>query len=193
MRDSAIACCMLQLPLLGRAALQDSDSKDKKPEKKARTKITPLELVAYCGLYCGSCDIYQERIGNSGRELKKVLDALEFDQISKQVPGLEDYDKFYKVLNNIIMFFGQCQGCQKGGGNPSCEIRNCCRQKGYDTCAECESFPCEKIQPMLDSYPPMKDDIKDIQKMGMEKWSQKQQKKVDEGYRYSDYSIKKEK
>jgi hypothetical protein len=59
-------------------------------------EVQPFELAAYCGLYCGAWDIYQKRIGQSGKELEKVLDAYRFNEIATQVAGLEDYETFYK-------------------------------------------------------------------------------------------------
>ena len=186
-RKSAMVCCMANLPISGYGFLKKSH-----PEKKA-TDVNPVELAAYCGIYCGACDIYQKRISKAGNELKKVLDALEFESFATQVPGLQNYDTFYKTLDTLIMFFGQCAGCPKGGGPPQCLIRACCREKGYQTCAECDSYPCEKVKYIVDAYPPSKDNIKEIKDIGLEKWSQKQQKMVDEGFRYSDYPKEKKK
>lgn len=177
---STMACCLLNIPFLTKVLPNDESS------KMTETDVNSLELVTYCGLYCGACDIYQKRISQSGNDLKKVLDALDFSSFSNQVPGLEDYDAFYKVLNTLITLFGQCPTCQKGGGPPQCPIRDCCREKDYETCAECSSFPCEKVKYIVDSYPPAKDNILQIREIGLEKWSQKEQEKVNKGFRYSD-------
>jgi hypothetical protein len=184
-RKSAIVCCLANIPFTNYGLTRNS------LQEKAESSINPVELAAYCGIYCGACDIYQKRISQAGNDLKKVLDALEFESFAKQVPGLENYDTFYKTLNALIMFFGQCLGCQKGGGPPQCQIRACCKEKGYKTCAECDSYPCEKVKYIVDSYPAAKDSIMEIKTNGLEKWSQNQQEKVDKGFRYSDY--KKEK
>ncbi len=39
---------------------------------------------------------------------------------------------------------------------------------------------------ILDHYPSVKDNLLEIKTSGLEAWSQKQQKRVDEGLRYSD-------
>lgn len=176
---SAMVCCMMNIPFASKGFPKSETPRMTGPD------ANPVDLAAYCGLYCGACDIYQKRISQAGNDLKKVLDAYDFNEIANQVPGFEDYEAFYKVLNTIITFFGQCQGCQKGGGPPQCEIRNCCREKGYQTCAECSSFPCDKVKYMLDSYPGLKENMDEIKKIGLEKWCQKQQEKVDKGFRYS--------
>jgi len=188
LRKSTLACCLANfIPVLGYGFTKSS------LQEKTESDVNPVELAAFCGLYCGACDIYQKRISKAGNELKKVLDALEFESFASQVPGLENYGAFYKTLDTLIMFFGQCAGCQKGGGPPQCQIRACCREKGYQTCAGCDSYPCEKVKYIVDGYPGSKDNIMDIRKNGLERWSQNQQKKVSEGFRYSDYQKEKKK
>ena len=102
-RTSAIACCLANVPFATDTLISDKKAKVKGPG------INPSELVSFCGLYCGACDIYQKRILKSGKELKKILDAYNFKEIAKQVPGLENYEAFDKVLNIMITFFGQCR------------------------------------------------------------------------------------
>ena len=185
-RKSFAACCLANIPVAGYGLAK----KDKLG--KAASEVNPVELAAYCGIYCGACDIHQERISKAGNELKKVLDAMEFESFANQVPGLQNYDTFYKTLNTLITFFGQCAGCQKGGGPPECQIRTCCQEKKYQTCAECDSYPCEKVKYIVDSYQPSQANIKEIRDIGLEKWSAKQQEMVDQGFRYSDYRKKTE-
>ena len=145
-----------------------------------------IELATYCGLYCGACDIYQKRIGQHGGELKRILDAYKFDEFAHLVPGLEDYKTFDKTLGTIVTFFGQCPNCQNGGGDPECKIRKCAKEKEYRSCVDCPSIPCDKFDLILGSNPRLRDDLKDIKEVGLDKWCQDQQVKVDKGFRYSD-------
>ena len=180
-RKSSITCCLACMPFAA-----DTLFAEEKKDAKKKTGANPSELVANCGLYCGACDIYQKRILKSGKELKKILDGYNFKEIAKQVPGLQDYEAFERVLNMMIAFFGQCPGCKKGGGDPRCEIRICSNQKKYATCAECPSMPCEKLK-KVDST----EFLKDIKKMGLKKWAQKQNEKVEKGFWYSEYLLEK--
>jgi hypothetical protein len=45
----------------------------------------------------------------------------------------------------------RCTGCGKEGFrevHPACKIHSCaCVKHGYETCADCKDFPCEKIRP----------------------------------------------
>lgn len=176
---SAMFCCVVGFPFNFEGISKGNSSNSRGFDVK------PTELATYCGLYCGLCDIYQKRIGQSGKELKKLLDAYKFSEFASQLPGFEDFGIFYKVLNNIITFFGQCEGCQKGGGDPQCQVRLCCRERGYQTCAECPSVPCEKLK-AIGILPFTKENLQKIKKIGYEKWCQKQQEMVNKGLRHSD-------
>lgn len=177
-RDSAVVCCMASLPF----SLEGSSTAIAQDQEG--TAMKPTELGTYCGLYCGACDIYQKRIGKSGNELKKVLDSYNFGEMTAQIPGFEDYETFYKILNNLISFFGDCPSCRKGGGDPACKVRICAKEKGYQTCAECPSMPCDKIKDM-GLLPYVEGNLKEINKIGYEAWCQKQQERVNQGFRYS--------
>ena len=181
MCKSVLLCSAMGAPTLVNSEVKKTGNKDEKSDVK------PVDLASYCGLYCGACDIYQKRIGNSGKELKEVLDAFGFANWANQVPGLEDYETFEKVLTNIMAMFGACPTCYKGGGDPACKIRICAKEKGYKTCAECDSFPCEKLKQLQDSYPNVTENIKKIKEIGLEMWAEKQQEKVDNGFRLSTY------
>jgi hypothetical protein len=56
----------------------------------------------------------------------------------KRCPGV----KFYK-----------CEGCRTQKGQvfkfPVCKTYECVTTKGYDFCYECENFPCEMLQPIV--------------------------------------------
>ncbi|MGE5530349.1 MAG: DUF3795 domain-containing protein [Patescibacteria group bacterium] len=44
----------------------------------------------------------------------------------------------------------KCDGCYHVSGrkaDPDCPVRPCCREKGYITCAECPSYPCNLLEP----------------------------------------------
>lgn len=179
-RKSTMVCCLANIPFAA-STLYGEDKK-----KVIKSGVKPGELVAYCGLYCGACDIYQKRISKSGKDLKKVLNAYNFKEIAKQVPGLEDYEAFDRTLTTIIAFFGQCLCCKRGGGDPGCKIRICCKEKGFKTCAECPSVPCEKLE-KVDSF----EFLTEIKEVGLEKWAYKQKAKVAKGFRACDYILEK--
>jgi len=108
-------------------------------------------LVAYCGLYCGDCHGYQQKIQDLARDLRKELRQTKYknfaDFMAEQKFGevFKDYDKCYEVLGSMIKY--RChKGCRSGGGNPFCAIRKCCVKNKYTGCWECAEFEsCSKL------------------------------------------------
>ena len=149
-------------------------------------KTDPVKLTTFCGLYCGACDIYQKRISIAGGELKKILKGLDFSEIAAQIPGFEKYEAFDETLSNLIAFFGSCPTCRNGGGPPTCAIRSCAKEKGFQTCAGCNEFPCDKLSFITEGYPEAEENLRTIREIGVEKWAQSQQERVEQGFRYSD-------
>lgn len=109
------------------------------------------ELIAYCGLYCGDCHGYQQRVPDLARDLRKELRQTKYKKfaafISKEKfgEGFKEYDACYEVLGAMVKF--RChKGCRGGGGNPWCPIRKCAQKKQLDGCWECGEFAdCDKL------------------------------------------------
>jgi len=142
----------------------------------------PKNLVGYCGLYCGACGIYQGRIKQAVENLRKVIGVYGFDKIASELanwePAFKHYAEFEEVLDGFVKFFGDCPGCVAGGGDPSCVVRECCKQKAYATCAECvEMGTCEKVQ-----RHGALEELRKIKTIGIDKWAEEMQKKVEAGY-----------
>ena len=88
------------------------------------------ELMAPCGLYCGTCGVYiSNRDGN---------------------------EKFREVMGNL---YGtkpeetRCLGCMQPDPPrelyyfcKSCAIRDCVRGRGFYSCHQCGEWPCEHIK-----------------------------------------------
>ena len=146
----------------------------------------PKNLVGFCGLYCGACGIYQRKIKEAVENLRSVITAYGFDKVmpelAKWEPSFQHYPEFESVMNGLTKLFGECPGCIGGGGDPECAVRQCAKQKGYATCAECDAMEtCEKVQ----KYGPKAlEGLRKIKTVGVDKWVEEMQKKVDSGYCY---------
>jgi hypothetical protein len=92
--------------------------------------IRNKDLMAPCGLYCGTCGVY--------------------------IATRDKNEKFKAVMGKL---YGtkpeetECCGCmQKDPPEKlysfckSCEIRNCVRIKGYYSCHQCSEWPCDMIR-----------------------------------------------
>ncbi|MFC1938937.1 DUF3795 domain-containing protein [Chloroflexota bacterium] len=110
------------------------------------------DLITYCGLYCGDCHGYQQKVPDLARDLRKELRKSKYkkfaDAISTNSFGqaFQNYDKCYEVLGAMVRF--RChKGCRAGGGPPFCKIRKCCQKKNMLGCWECSEFEsCDKLE-----------------------------------------------
>lgn len=145
--------------------------------------MKPEDLITYCGVYGGNCARWCEY--TVFRDLANVfaewLDAQGYQRWMPAHVKEFDYNEFRKGLD----FLGNddswlvCRKCCKGGdGNPECEIRICCHDRGLALCFECPDFPCDRI----------KEDERMIQRaeeyknLGKEKWLKRQIEKAKQGF-----------
>lgn len=141
-------------------------------------------LVGYCGLYCGACGIYQGTIKQRVEQLRDIIKRYGFDkfmpELAKWEPAFKHYKEFESVLDGLVKLFGSCPGCLGGGGDPDCKVRECAKQKGYTTCAECdEAFACEKLKSYLH-----KEALERVREIGVASWAEEMNEKVKSGFSY---------
>ena len=77
---------------------------------------------AYCGLYCGACDVLQANLRGTVEKL-----AAE-----------------WKMTADELL----CHGCRTEVAAVfcrDCTFRACARRKGLEFCAECADYPCEAL------------------------------------------------
>jgi hypothetical protein len=81
-----------------------------------------------------------------------------------------------------------CKGCRTQKGQvknfPICKTYQCIQEKGFNFCYECNDFPCEKLQPILnfEIFFPHNSKIYNllmIQKLGLTKWNEICEEKSD--------------
>lgn len=105
-------------------------------------------LLAYCGLFCGDCAGYSGEIAQSARELKAVMERYKFDQTAKHLfsSELKDYPAFCDMLDFIMGLKCPAPCRERADGTTTCDIRKCCRMKGYYACHECADFEmCDRL------------------------------------------------
>ena len=113
------------------------------------TAVKSHNLIAYCGLYCGDCFIYQGKIADLARDLRKELRKSKFERfantISKFFKPYRHYETTYEVLGLMVRL--RCKRtCRSGGGPPSCKIRDCCTKKEIEGCWQCGEFEeCKRL------------------------------------------------
>ncbi|MBO3809072.1 MAG: DUF3795 domain-containing protein [Candidatus Brockarchaeota archaeon] len=143
-----------------------------------------LHLVAYCGLYCGLC-AQRRRIPQQALQLQQTLHEEGFDDFFQYVPEMrETFPVFWQFLQSLAKM--DC-ACRTGvGGPPDCKIRGCAIQKHVEVCPQCEQYPCKHIQALAEHYPTLIQDGKRLQKIGLEKWVEEQERRAKRGFTYAD-------
>jgi hypothetical protein len=100
------------------------------------------KLISCCGLNCATCDARIATIANDD-ELRKV--TAEKWKVMFNAPELT-----YEMIN--------CTGCREEGVKFShcyeCEIRNCAKAKGLETCGQCSELEACNIIASIHKYVP---------------------------------------
>jgi len=85
-----------------------------------------------------------------------------------------------------------CQGCRQNKGQiskfPVCKTYECVMSKGHKFCHECDEFPCEMLQPIVnfEIFTPHNSKVYNslmIKKLGLVKWNQICEEKSDLYYK----------
>lgn len=100
------------------------------------------KLIACCGLNCSTCEARIATIKND-------------DELRKETA--EKWKTLYNVPDMSPAMIN-CTGCREEGvklGHWSmCPIRNCSKEKGYETCGECKELEtCDIISGVLKFSP----------------------------------------
>ncbi|MFH2064207.1 MAG: DUF3795 domain-containing protein [Pseudomonadota bacterium] len=93
-------------------------------------EIRNRELMAPCGLYCGTCGIY--------------------------IANRDNNEKFKTVMGNLYGLKPEqmeCYGCMQSDPPRKihdfckvCAIRDCVKSKSYTSCHQCDEWPCRLIE-----------------------------------------------
>ncbi|MFA6541410.1 MAG: DUF3795 domain-containing protein [Bacteroidota bacterium] len=103
-------------------------------------------LFAYCGLHCDTCPIHLATIEPDPQ--KKL-------QMRRGIANTL-CDRYGLILPHDTI--PDCDGCTLETGRlffscAKCEVRNCARERQYDSCAYCADYPCEKLEKVFADQP----------------------------------------
>jgi hypothetical protein len=143
-----------------------------------------FELTAYCGLYCPDCIRYKSKAAELAKSLLNELNNTEFETYARikstaveqvnRVKELEHYKECRNVLETIVKL--QCNNaCRVGPGCPtfSCNIIECCKNKGFAGCWQCnKNENCTLLKPLETVHGVcIKENLNRIKELGLEKWA----------------------
>ena len=109
------------------------------------------DLIAYCGLDCQGCPIHLLSLERDEQIRQKM--KIEIAQICREQYG---YGSEFTAEN-----ITDCDGCRAESGKlfsgcEKCEIRKCAIKKGFENCAYCNDYVCEKLAQITDHSPEAK-------------------------------------
>jgi hypothetical protein len=115
------------------------------------------EMIAYCGLACGSCPIHLATYEkNKAHQLEMRISIARICQeqygMDIQAEDITDCDGCRADTGRIF------SGCLK------CEIRKCAKGKGLENCAYCSEYACDILKEFLLHEPDAKARIEKIRK-----------------------------
>lgn len=104
-----------------------------------------MEDIGFCGLHCGGCLLREGVEADLSPEYWKLKRQVVYRSHNEALASIP----YFQVLAGCPVcletrdnrLFMRCpRSCRHGGGNPSCDIRLCCLQKGIPGCWECSGF-----------------------------------------------------
>ena len=111
-------------------------------------------LVACCGLYCGSCGIY---LATHENDSDKIVQ--------------------YAIVLNQLFDETLCDGCRADRKSAHCSKRckfvECATAKGIWSCAACDVFPCQELTEFQSIMPHRTEIVKSLNRLkeiGWENW-----------------------
>jgi hypothetical protein len=115
-------------------------------------KLDNPNLLAPCGVNCGVCPYLIAYKNNDDRLKQKLAKSI----------GIKPEDIICEGCNSELPIFF----CK------SCKIKECVRNKGFESCAECEEYPCNIIErfPFKEFIKRQMWDINYRKKFGKDQW-----------------------
>ncbi len=147
--------------------------------------MKPLDLIGYCGVYCGTCARWHENsvFRKLTTALAELVDGHGFQHWMPEVVKEFDYTEFRKALDFFSRkdtWFICRKGCKGGDGRPDCEIRKCCKNRELNICFDCREFPCDRVK----GNAAMIERGKEYRRFGKGAWLRQQIEKAKEGYEH---------
>ena len=104
-------------------------------------------MIAYCGIDCFKCKSYIATQSGNPDELLKVAAELSI---------------LYKA--EVKAEYVICDGCKEDKRHSyfcknSCKMRKCCIEQSFNSCIECDDYPCKELQFELDNNPDAKKNL----------------------------------
>lgn len=146
-----------------------------------------LQLVGFCGLFCGECGTYRGKpFIILARDLKELIEAHGHPNWVSRFGGVNfDYSEFLKGLTYYTRLKSGCfntEPCRGGCGVPGCTIDTCVKEKGVEVCFDCKAFPCQQLSWVIEQHPDLLEEYKEYQRLGRDTWLKRHLQRMKKGY-----------
>lgn len=110
--------------------------------------------IAKCGYRCDLCPAFKPELTDA--------DKADFCR------ALEQYYDCKLTPDQI----GSCTGCQSSDipNDKECPVFPCVQEKGFETCAECDDFGCDKLKERMDAVEQIAEQQTDVPPEDFEKY-----------------------
>ncbi len=119
--------------------------------------MNEIQMMAVCGLDCGSCDI--RLVPSDPDATQRVLAWFH------EMAWLEEDEGVAEIIEREMT----CKGCREDRSlhwSPECPLLICCvDEKGLKHCAQCSDFVCEKIEAFADESPRHKEAVERLKRI----------------------------
>jgi hypothetical protein len=114
------------------------------------------KIISYCGITCSSCDAFLATQADDQAELERVAAAWS-----------KEYNAPFSAASIV------CDGCLVDTDRVAsycneCAIRACAKERNVASCAYCDDYVCDKLQPHLDHAPQFRELLDAMRKAFLE-------------------------
>lgn len=108
-----------------------------------------VEVIAYCGIKCHECDVYNATVNDNMDEKKRISQNWSTVEYPLKPQDIQCYG--CTTADEKIMSF-----CRE------CDIRECGINLEVDNCGVCGKYPCDKLDKVFSKSPDSKEVLDEI-------------------------------
>lgn len=107
-------------------------------------------MIVYCGINCMECPAYVATQRDNREEIEKIA-----KNWSNEERSFTPEEIYCDGCNADRRIFSWCK---------ECDIRECCRTRGFINCAYCDDYICDKLKVIFEKTPPARINLEKIRK-----------------------------
>lgn len=108
------------------------------------------KMIVYCGINCMECPAYVATQRDNREEIEKIA-----KNWSNEERSFTPEEIYCDGCNADRRIFSWCK---------ECDIRECCRTRGFINCAYCDDYICDKLKVIFEKTPPARINLEKIRK-----------------------------